>query len=495
MADVRRSRPRSRVAAPARPAAPARLAAAAGLAAALLAGCAIGPDHREPPTPAPLPDRFVQARGASLAPGTPLAAEVWKSFGEPELDALIARAQAENRSIAQARARLDAARALRGLTFWALLPSVTASAQRDLNEPSGRDPFLPPGVAIGSISIYRAGLDAAWEIDVFGGARRAAESQRGETAAAAADEALARLAATAEVAQAWFALRGAEQRLAVQRRNLENLREDLRILEARLEAGRGTELDTARQRTLVAGIAAQVPQTEAEVARQEQRLAVLTALSVGELRATWLAPTKALPPPPSLVAVGTPEEWLRRRPDVRAAERRLAAATARIGVQQANYFPRLSLNGTFGYTGQRRTELFEPLAERLSYGPTLSWAFLDVGRVRQRVAEARAQQRGALAAYDETVLRALEETENALAGYRAATESLAASEAGLAAARTALGIARVRYDAGASDYLAVLDAERSALDFEDRVVQGGVARATALATLYKSLAGDFARAE
>jgi len=465
----------------------------ASATATVMAGCAIGPNYHAPKLPAPLPAQFVEARGERYAAGTPLAAEVWRSFGDAELDALIERAQQENRGIAQARARLDAARALRGLAFWGLLPSVTASGQRERSVPSGRDPFLPPGQA--ATNVYRAGLDASWEIDVFGGARRAAEAQRGEFAAAAADESLARLAATAEVAQAWFSLRGAEQRLAVQRRSLDNLREDLRILEARLEAGRGTELDTARQRTLVAGVAAQLPQTEAEVARQEQRLAVLTALSVGELRATWLAPSRPLPAPPSLVATGTPEEWLQRRPDVRAADRRLAAATARIGLQQADYFPRLSLTGSFGYTSQLRSELFEKVAERRAYGPALSWSFLDVGRVRQRVLQARAQQREALAAYDETLLRALEETENALAGYRAATESLVASEAGLEAARSALAVARARFDAGASDYLVVLDAERSALDFEDRVVQGGVARATALATLYKALAGGFARAE
>lgn len=474
--------------------APATPTLAFSLAMALaLAGCALGPDYRPPPPPAPLPDSFVQAQGATLDASAPVAAEVWKSFGEPELEALIARAQQENRSIAQAGARLEQARALRGLSYWALLPSVTASGDRERSEPSGRDPFLPPDQ--GETTVYRAGLDASWEIDLFGRARRAAEATRRDLDAAVAEAALARLTVTAEVAQAWFALRGAEERLAIQRRNLGNLGEDLRILELRLEAGRGTELDTARQRTLVATVAAQLPETQAEVARQEQRLAVLTALSVADLRGTWLAPAKPIPQPPSLVATGTPEQWLRRRPDVRAADRRLAAATARIGVQQADYFPRLTLTGSFGYTSQLRSELFESQTERSSYGPSLSWAFLDIGRVRQRVLEARARQREALAAYDETLLRALEETENALAGYRAATESLVANEAGLAAARSALQIARTRYDAGASDYLAVLDAERTALDFEDRFVRGSVARATALAALYKSLAGDFARAE
>lgn len=380
-----------------------------------------------------------------------------------------------------------------GLTTWSLLPSVTAAADRERSEPSGRDPFLPPGQ--GPTTVYRAGFDASWEIDVFGRARRAAEATRGDVDTAVADQAAVRLATTAEVAQTWFALRGAEARLAIQRRNLDNLREDLRILEARLDAGRGTELDTSRQATLVAGVAAQVPQSEADVARQEQRLAVLTATSAAELRSQWLAPSKDLPRPPALVTVGTPEQWIKRRPDVRAADRRLAAATARIGVEQADFFPRLTLNGSFGYTAQSRDQLFEGASERFSYGPSLSWAFLDVGRVRQRVLAAKARQRQALAVYEDTVLRALEETENSLAGYRANTESLLASDAGLAAARKAAAIARARYDAGASDYLGVLDAERTLLDFEDRVVQGSVARATSLAALYKALAGDFARAE
>ena len=458
-----------------------------------LAACAIGPDYAPPGNPTRLPDTFIEATGAALASGQPAAGELWKSFREPELDALITRAQQENRTIAQASARLDQARALRGLTYWALVPSLNAAANRERSEPSGRDPFLPPGQ--GTTTVYRAGFDASWEVDLLGGNRRAAEANRREFDSIAADQALARLSTTAEVAQAWFALRGAQERLAILLRNLANLREDLRILEVRLDAGRGTELDTSRQRTLVAGVAAQLPTTEAEVARQEQRLAVLTVLSVAELRTQWLAPSKVIPKPPSLVAVGTPEQWLRRRPDVRAADRRLAASIARIGVERANYFPRLSLTGTFGYTSQLRSELFDMASERRSYGPSLSWSFLDVGRVRQRVLATRARHREALAAYDETVLRALEETENSLVGYRAATESLVAFEAGLAAARTAVQIARARYEAGASDYLAVLDAERTMLDFEDRFVQGSVARATALASLYKALAGDFARAE
>ncbi|MCB1624348.1 MAG: TolC family protein [Pseudomonadales bacterium] len=459
--------------------------------AALLCGCAIGPNYRQPD--APVPVVLSQANGPGYTPTEPVVSGVWASFNEPELDALIVRAEQENRGIVQALARLDQARALRGQTIFGLLPTVTASADRQRSEPSGRDPFLPPGQ--GATTVYRAGFDASWEIDVFGGARRAAEATRRDFEAAAADQAAVRLATVAEVVQTWFALRGAEQRLAIQRRNLANLQEDGRIFEARLEAGRGTALDTARQRSLLASVAAQIPGIEAEVVKQEQRLAVLTVLPITELRDKWLAANKSLPAPPSLVATGSPQAWLKRRPDVAAAERRLAGATARIGVEQADFLPRLSLTGSFGYTAQARGELFESATQRLSYGPTLSWSFLDFGRVRQRVRGARARAREALAYYDETVLRALEDTENALAGYRAATATLQALDEGLAAAREAAQIARARFNAGASDYLPVLDAERTQLDFEDRFTQAAVARATSLAILYKALAGDFARAE
>jgi multidrug efflux system outer membrane protein len=461
----------------------------AGMSCVLLAaGCAVGPNYRTPKTAVPA---VFDQQVAPLYGTAPVATDVWKSFGEPELDALIARAQAQNRGLAQSEARLAQARALRGLTVWGLLPSVTSSASRQRSKPSSLDPFIPPGQ--GSTLVYKAGFDASWEIDIFGGARRAAEATRRDYEAALADQAALQLSTVAEVAQAWFALRGAQEQLAIQQRNLANVREDESLLQARLEAGRGTELDLSQSRTLLATIEAQVPNTEAEVARQLQRLAVLTVVPAAELRATWLAPTKPLPAPPALVAVGDPLQWLRRRPDIRAAERRLASATAQVGVAESDFLPHLSLTGSFGYTSQTSGQLFDKAAERYAWGPGLSWAFLDLGRVRQRVLQAKARNAEVLAAYDETVLRALEETENALAGFRAASESLAANERGLAAAQRAVEVARARYDAGASDHLALLDAERVQLDFENRRVQALVARATSLATLYKALAGDFAR--
>lgn len=460
-------------------------AAIAAVLASMLAACNVGPDYVRPDSP--LPARFDQAPQATLQ-AQPSA--LWAAFKEPELDALIARALAANTSIAQSLARLDETRSLAGLSKYSLFPTVTAAADAERSKPSGQDPFIPADQ--GRSDTYRAGFDASWEIDLFGSLRRQSEAIYRQVDADQAAWEGVRLAIVAEVAQAYFSLRGTQARLAIQQRNLANLTENLSILRKQLDAGRGTELDVARSNALGLGVAAQVPLTQAEVVRQEQRLAALTAQSVDALRAQ-LATDKALPAMPELTAVGAPADWMQRRPDVREAERLLAAEVSRIGVETAEFFPKLTLLGGFGKTAQSFGALSDGSAERWRYGPGLSWSFLDFGRVRQRVLAQSARADGAIAKYQETVLRALEETENALAGYRAANESAAALEEAVSESRKAAKLAHMRFDAGAGDYLAVLDAERSLLDFEDRYADACTRRATSLAALYKALAGDFAR--
>ncbi|MBV6412241.1 MAG: Solvent efflux pump outer membrane protein SrpC [Xanthomonadales bacterium] len=450
------------------------------------AACNVGPDFVRPS--ADVPARFDQALPAAY-PADAVGTQVWKSFKEPELDALIARALAANRDIAQALARLDETRALAGLSKYSLFPTVTAQADGERSDPSGEDPFIPSDQQ--RTDTYRAGFDLAWEIDLFGSLRREKEAiDRRVDADSAAFDAV-RLSIVAETAQAYFAWRGSQARLAVQRRNLANLEENLDILRKQLEAGRGTELDVARSHALGLSVAAQLPQTEAEVVRQEQRLAVLTAQPVSALRAQ-LAPAKGLPALPALVPVGTPADWLARRPDIREAEGRLAEQVAQVGVATAEFYPKLELLGGFGATAQSFGNLSDGAAQRWRFGPSLTWSFLDFGRVRQRVLAQQARADGAIAAWHQAWLEALEETENALAGYRAANQSAQALELAVAESRKASELARLRFDAGASDYLAVLDAERSLLDFEDRAADAQTRRATALAALYKALAGDFA---
>jgi multidrug efflux system outer membrane protein len=451
----------------------------------LASGCTVGPRYVEPGTAAP--SGFDQAAEAPAAPAAEPASTLWSAFGSDELDALIARAVAANQGLAQAVARLAETRALAGLSPYSYLPTITAGGDVERRQESLRDPSIPE--RLGETQTWRAGFDASWEIDLFGSLRSQARAiYRRVDADAAALEAV-RQSVVAETAQAWFALIGARERRDLLVRQLGNLQENVRILEAQLDAGRATAFDVARAEAQRRSVAASLPGAEAEVVRQEQRLAVLTAWPLEDLR-TKLDPAAAMPELPAVVNTGTPEEWLRRRPDIREAERRLAAATADVGVEVAEYFPRLELLGSFGWTAGSSGGIGSSQAERWSFGPVLSWRFLDFGRVRQTVKAAEARRDAALAAYNETVLRALEETENALAAQRAANR--AATELALAveAAGEAAGLAQLRYSAGATDYLAVLDAERTWLDLADQLVQARTQRATSLAAVHKALAGD-----
>jgi outer membrane protein, multidrug efflux system len=197
---------------------------------------------------------------------------------------------------------------------------------------------------------------------------------------------------------------------------------------------------------------------------------------------------------PAIVAVGTPQDWLRRRPDVRAAERRLAAATADIGVEVAEFYPQLNLTGNYGWTSTRSSDLGSSGVDRFGIGPSLSWRILDFGRIRQRVLAAEVRAEGAYAQFEETLLLALEETENSLAGYRATTMTAAALVEALEHSRIATDLANLRFDNGVDTFLAVLDAERTLLDLEDQYAVAVTDQATALAALYKALGGDFAAA-
>lgn len=462
----------------------------------VLSGCTAGPRYVKPD--APVPQKFDQDRvepeyRATDDPAQAIVTEsaLWSAFNDPALNALLTRAQQENKSIAQAAARLRETRALRGLSFFSWFPTVTAGGDAEKSRASNQDPFIPAGTGI--TESYRAGFDASWEIDLFGGQRQQKRAIDRESNADAYLLDAARLSVNAEVAQAFFALRGAQQRLIIQNTNIENLQRSDRVLEVRLKEGRGNALELAQNRALALQVAAQVPNTEAEVVRQEQRLAVLTAQPVTAVREA-LALSKDMPALPALKAIGSPDEWIKRRPDVLAAEQKFGAANARIGEKIADYFPKLNLFGSFGWTAQGFGDLGEKAGERWSYGPSISWSFLNFGRVRQNVKAAEARADASAALYQETVLLALEDTENALAQYRAGNRSQDALQQAEVQSRKARDLAKLRYDNGASDFLSLLDAERTLLSAEDANVQAKTAQATSLALVYKALAGDFAGA-
>jgi multidrug efflux system outer membrane protein len=467
------------------------------LLALTLTGCAVGPDYRRPEVA--LPASLVAAAPAAgdtvgdgaaatnAAPATTTAApvpEFWHEFGDAELTRLIARALAVNYDLRIADARLAEARALRGATRLDLAPTVTAGAEYAKTRSD-----LATSIASGrprTDERYRAGFDASWEPDLFGRVRRGVEARGAEVGAAGADRRAASVAVAAEVAATYSELRGLQLRRAVAQRNLANQAETLRITRSRFDAGRGTQLDVSRAEAQLAITRATVPTLDAEIAGARRRLAVLAAATPAELDAFDL-PAAPLPPLPALVATGTPDAWLRRRPDVAAAERRLAAATAGIGVATGDLFPRVVFAGSVGVAGASFSSLDDSGGGTWSLVPGLRWAAFDLGRVRARIVASEARAAAALADYERTVLTALEETQNALTALRSSVATRDALATAATESATAARLARLRNDEGAADFLDVLDAERTQLTSEERLAVAETDARVRLVAVYKAL--------
>ena len=295
---------------------------------------------------------------------------------------------------------------------------------------------------------------------------------------------------TSEVARNYFELRGLQNEVAVLRRNASNQQETLKITQGRLDAGGGTDLDVARARAELNNTLADLPPVESGIAHAIHRLGVLTGQQPTALTAE-LGTAAPVPLLPELVAVGNPEELLRRRADIRASERSLASYTAEIGVATADLFPHVTFIGDIGLQATSFTALSGPASDTRSFGPSITWAALDIGHVRSRIAAAGAEASSALAQYEKTVLTALEETENALVDFgtvRARRNFLAES---VRASQAASDLAQARYNDGAADFLTVLDAERVLLQAQDQLAQADTQAATALVAVYKALGGGW----
>ena len=456
------------------------------LSSFLLAACAVGPDYKPPETDTA--QRFDNLEPEAFTTEATVA-QFWTLFEDETLERLVGDALATNHDLRIALTRVAEARALRGETRLDLAPTVTASAgyadQRLADAQLSGTPFVPRDQ-----ELYDAGFDAFWELDFFGRIRRGVEASNAELDAAEASLRDAQVIVTAEVTRAYFELRGQQQQLDVARRNVDNQRETLELTSVRLEGGRGTELDTSRAQGQLSGTLASIAPLEAAVAQSIHRLGVLTGRKPGALREN-LAPSADLPEIPRIAAVGDPAGLLRRRPDIRVAERELAASTARIGVAVADLFPRVTFTGTVGLVADSFDGLGDSGSDAYLIAPGISWAAFDLGRVRARIAGAKARADGALLRYEQSVLRALEETENSLVSHARARERLVHAEQAASANSTAADLARLRFEGGTSDFLQVLDAERSQLEAEDRLAQTRTEAATSLIAVYKSLGGGW----
>lgn len=449
---------------------------------ALLAACSHAPPvHRFEPA---LPASFVNAPAAA-ATVEPTAA-FWQSFHDPLLDSLVQRALTANVDVRSAGASLRESRALNRVADANLLPTVGlgvgAARVRGKND---------LGV-VSTNNAYSAGFDVSWEADLFGRLGDARLAARAGVLAGEAGVRAAQLSVAAEVARNYFELRGLQEQLRVALASLETQNAAFNLVEVRENVGRGTALDTERARALVKSTAATVPALESALIRSRYRLAVLCGLTP-----TALDPElTAVQPLPGLQAVdlgaiGSPAALLRRRPDIAQAEANVAAAAAQAGVARGAWFPALTLGGTLGQNASSWGTLAKGSSYAYNLGAQLTWNLIDFGRIRAQIAAADARNEGVIAVYENTVLRALEETEGALATYtRSQRQAELLFDAAHASEQAAV-IARARFEAGTTDFLVVLDAERELLSARDRLAQAQANAANSLVAVYKALAGGW----
>ena len=454
-----------------------------------LNGCAAGPNYKAPETK--LSAAFANGGQTNLAAGAADAADAawWRGFKDATLDRIVDQALGTNQDLRIATARVAEARALRKVTTLDTFPTVHVNGGYTKGV-SSADSMPGPSRDARQFELFDAGFDATWELDFFGRVRRSVEASTAEVAATEAARRDVLVTLISEVARNYFELRGAQHQLDVARRNAANQRETLDLTVTKLQAGRATELDSARARALVNSTLAVIPLLETAVKRAIYRLGVLVGREPAALESDLAVPAP-LPALPALVNIGNPADLLRRRPDIRSAERALAAATARIGVQTADLFPRVTFNGRLAFEAQRLSGFGKSGSDTYSFGPAISWAALDLGRVGARIKAAHARADGELAFYEKTVLAALEETENALVGFGRERVRRDYLKEAARAGGEAVALARQRYQSGIAEFFPVLDAERTLLDVEAQLAQSETRTATGLVAIFKALGGGW----
>jgi len=448
-------------------------------------------------SPTGVTQRAASSRAISSQPGVESAqysvavsAEpFWRELGDTTLARLIEEALRTSVDVDAAEARVTSARATRRVSSYDLGPTVTAigSATRQrssMAQVPGLTTQLPQQ------NLYDVGFDASWEIDVFRRVNRTVNAYGAQAASAEHGLKDVQVTLAAEVARTYFELRGAEQQLAVARRNAENQRHTVSLTEDRLAAGRGTAFDTERAKSVLQLTLAAIPTIEAQIAADRNRIATLVGRAPNTLPANWLGAGQ-LPTLPDTARIGSPQELVRRRPDVLGAERQVAAQSLFVSAAQAEYLPKITLAASAGYAATSFDSLSRRGTSRVVAGPVITFPLLDMGRVKARVDVAHAHEDEAKAQYNATVLRAVEETETALVAYDRAHARLALLGEAVRASTRAWELAQQRFDAGLTDFLQVLDAQRTLLDAENQLALAHTSAATSLVAVYKATGGTW----
>lgn len=459
-----------------------------------LGGCAVGPDFQPPEQSAPgaFHASGDEQPGPSKVTNDPAQLhEWWRMLADESLDSLLRRSIAANLDLKLAEARLREARALRGVVAADQFPTVDAngnysrsrSSENARNSFDGSDP--PEGV-----DFYSVGFDASWELDFFGRVRRSVEAADADLGAAEEARNDALLILLAEVARNYVELRGFQGRLAVIDSAIQTERDTLGLVEARLRAGLATELDVAQAQAQLATRQSLQPLLRVGLRRTVHRLAVLNGLEPGALLREFES-VRPVPTVPAQVGVGMPTELLRRRPDIRRAEREIAAATARVGVATADLYPRFTLLGGFGLQSDDAANLVDMNSRFWSIGPQFTWPVFDAGRVRAGIRVRDAQLDQSLIAYEQTVLTAFEEVENSIVSFIQEQERRASLAEAVEASARAVDLARERYQSGVVDFLNVLDSQRLLFVAQDQLVESDQSVTVSLISLYKALGGGW----
>ncbi|HTE44469.1 MAG TPA: efflux transporter outer membrane subunit [Gemmatimonadaceae bacterium] len=459
-------------------------------AAVVLAACAGSPAYQ--PSSVAVAPTYAPAKAAQSAQFrvAVTAAPFWQEIGDTTLTRLVEDALRGNTTVRVAEGRLDATRANRRLASFDLAPTVTGvgsilRTRQSMAQVPGLTSPLPQR------DMYDVGFDASWELDLFGRVRHTVGSQGAlvESAEHSLEDVQVTLAA--EVARTYFELRGAQRQLAVATQNADVQRKTVALTEDRLAAGRGTAFDIERARSVLQLTLAAVPSLQSQIATTTYRIAVLLGRSP-DATLTELAAAGSLPTLPDSVTIGSPRDLVRRRPDVLAAERQLTAQSLSVRAAQSEYLPHFSLAASVGYTANRFESLTNTGTSRVLFGPVVSFPLLDLGRVKQRVSLASAQADQAQAQYTATVLQAIEETEGAIVTYDRAHERLGILTKAVTSSTRAVELAQQRFEEGLTDFLQVLDAQRTLLDAENQYANAQTSAATALVAVYKAVGGTWA---
>lgn len=452
-------------------------------AALAAASCKVGPDYETPEVDSGIVrDDFGAANDPAFAAGETDITEWWAVFDDPQLTSLIERAREGNKDLALAVSRVSEARSRVGFAKAGRYPQIGIGG----GVQAANDIFTGYETRTRS----SIGADVSWELDVFGRVARQIESADAEFQASEEDERDVRVSLFAEVARAYIGVRALQMQLSSAERNIESQREVLALTRSRVSSGISSNLDLSRAESILAASEAAVPPLRINLAREVNTLGILVGQNPTALQEE-LAEPKPIPVPPESIAVGVPADLLRQRPDIRAAERRLAAQTARVGIATADLYPTFSIGGTLGYNTVGGADLFNPASRQMALGPSMRWTLFDGGRRDAQIEIEDAGVRQAALLYERAILSALEEVETSMTTFVEQGVRVGALERGSEAAVEALRLSTVLYEDGLVGYEQVLDVQRTALTQETEVANARGQAATSLVMLYRALGGGW----